>query len=195
MIELINENTIKLSKEINDLDKFVLDFVNILKKHTNYIIISGFISILFGRSRGTEDVDIIIPKVDKTKWIEINLALLEKFECLNCNDPNEVYSYLSDGLSVRFAKKGEIIPNMELKFAKYDIDHISLNNKIKVLIDNNELFIGPIELQIVYKKKILKSNKDLEDAKHLEIVLKKVISQEKIKYYDELVKELWKKRS
>ncbi len=194
MIELINENTIKLNKEINDLDRFVLDFVNILKKYTDYIIISGFISILFGRSRGTEDVDIIIPKVDKIKWREINTALLEKFECLNCNDIDEVYSYLTEGLSVRFAKKGEIIPNMEIKFAKYDIDHISLNNKIKILIDKNELFIGPIELQIVYKKKILKSNKDLEDAKHLEIVLKKILSQEKIKYYEELVKELWKKK-
>ncbi|MBI4918755.1 hypothetical protein HY837_02410 [archaeon] len=194
MIELINENTIKLSKEINDLDKFVFDFVDILKKHTNYIIISGFISILFGRSRGTEDVDILIPEVSKTEWTKINNELFKKFECLNCNTSEETYNYLADGLSVRFARKGEIIPNMELKFAKYDIDNLSLKDKIKVIIANHELFIGPIELQIVYKKKILKSDKDLEDAKHLEIVLKDQISQEKIKYYDALVKELWKKR-
>ncbi len=194
MIKKINENTLKLNKEINDLDRFVFDFVDVLKKYTDYIIISGFISILFGRSRGTEDVDIIIPKVGKNEWIKINKELFEKFDCLNCNTADEVYSYLSDGLSVRFARKGEIIPNMELKFAKYDIDYLSLKNKVKVLINDRELFMGPIELQIVYKKKILKSDKDLEDAKHLGIVLKDLINREKIKYYEQLVEELWKKR-
>lgn len=193
VIKRIDERTIKLEKEENDLDSFVFDFVNVLKKYTDYIIISGFISILFGRSRGTEDVDIIIPKISKEKWITINKALLKDFECMNTDNIKDIYSYLSDGLSVRFVRKGQIIPNMEIKFAKKDIDYLSLKNKIKVLFNTQELFIGPIELQIAYKRKILKSSKDLEDAKHLEIVLKDLIDKEKIKYYEELVEELWKK--
>ena len=193
VIKRIDERTIKLEKEENDLDSFVFDFVDVLEKYTDYIIISGFISILFGRSRGTEDVDIIIPKVSEENWIKINKALLKDFECMNTDNIADIYSYLKDGLSVRFVKKGQIIPNMEIKFAKKDIDYLSLKNKIKVLFNDKELFIGPIELQIVYKKKILKSGKDLEDAKHLEIVLKDLINKEKIKYYEKLVDELWKK--
>lgn len=194
MISCIDEKTIKLDKEINELDNFVFDFVNILKKHIDYIIISGFISILFGRSRGTEDVDMIIPRMTEQGLFELYNDLLLSFECLNTNSAKETYDYLDEGLSVRFARKGEVIPNIELKFAKNDIDHISLKNKIKVLINNNELFIGPIELQIVYKKEILKSDKDLEDARHLEIVLKDIIKKENIKYYQGLVRELWRKK-
>jgi len=66
-------------------------------------------------------------------------------------------------------------------------------NKIKVIIRDDELLIGPLELQIVYKKIILKSDKDLEDARHLEILFKENLSKESIKYYESLVNELWSK--
>ena len=42
--------------------------------------------------------------------------------------------------------------------------------------------MGDIESQIAYKRYILKSEKDLEDARHLEIVFPK-IDKEKVLYY------------
>ncbi|MEI6842068.1 MAG: hypothetical protein WCK53_12430 [Methanomicrobiales archaeon] len=36
------------------LDMFVFNFVNILETMTAYVIVSGYVAILFGRSRGTE---------------------------------------------------------------------------------------------------------------------------------------------
>ena len=48
---------IKLNKELNKLDKFVIDFCKLLDR---YVIVSGYVSILFGRSRSTEDVDLLI---------------------------------------------------------------------------------------------------------------------------------------
>ncbi|MBU5688714.1 MAG: hypothetical protein KQA41_00585 [Candidatus Aenigmarchaeota archaeon] len=50
------------NKKINNLDKFVIKFVKILEKYTRYVIVSGYVSILFGRSRATEDIDIIVEK-------------------------------------------------------------------------------------------------------------------------------------
>ena len=47
-----------MKREVNDktiLDKFVEDFVKVIEKHCKYIIVSGFVAIAHGRSRGTED--------------------------------------------------------------------------------------------------------------------------------------------
>lgn len=66
-MEFLNGNTIKLDKEINELDKFVLNFIKILQKHADYVIVSGYVAILLGRDRGTDDIDIFIPKISKEK--------------------------------------------------------------------------------------------------------------------------------
>ena len=43
-------------KIMTALDEFVLDFLKILEKYTDYVIVSGYVVVLFGRARGTEDV-------------------------------------------------------------------------------------------------------------------------------------------
>ena len=45
-------------KYIDKLDKFTIDFVNILTKYSDYVIVSGYVSILLGRTRASEDVDV-----------------------------------------------------------------------------------------------------------------------------------------
>ncbi len=64
-MEFVDKKTIKLDKEINELDKFVFKFIKILNKYTDYVIISGYVSILLGRSRSTEDVDVFIKPIEK----------------------------------------------------------------------------------------------------------------------------------
>ena len=56
-MKILNDKTIKLDRELNELDLFVLDFVKVLEKHARYVLISGYVALLFGRSRTTEDVD------------------------------------------------------------------------------------------------------------------------------------------
>ena len=58
-MEFADKNTIKLSKELSELDKIVIRFIDILKKYTDYVIVSGYVAILLGRDGGTEDIDII----------------------------------------------------------------------------------------------------------------------------------------
>ena len=55
-----------LTRKVDDktiLDKFVEDFVKVIEKYCKYIIVSGFVAIAHGRSRGTEDIDMIIEKI------------------------------------------------------------------------------------------------------------------------------------
>lgn len=188
-MKFISGNSINLEKEANELDKCVIDFIRILRKYMDYIIISGYIAILFGRSRATEDVDILIKKPAKDKFVQFcNELFQNSYWGINSDVPETMWEYLESNTGIRFAKKPNVIPNMELKFVKNQLDEEAMHNKIKVLIENEELFIGPIELQIAYKKFVLASPKDLEDAAHLSKVLKDFINAEKLKKYENMLR-------
>ncbi|MDT7865060.1 MAG: hypothetical protein RQ922_04170 [Thermoproteota archaeon] len=47
---------------LNELDKLLLSFIRILEKYFEYVVGAGYVSILFGRSKATEDIDILIKK-------------------------------------------------------------------------------------------------------------------------------------
>ncbi len=167
-----NKN-ITLNKELNALDKFVLDFTNILNKlKIKYVLISGYVSILFGRSRSSEDIDIFIEKINYEKFKELWSKLYRKFECITTEDTKEAYKdYLDDNLAIRFSYKDKYIPNMEIKFPKLEVERWCLDNSKKVILNKKILFVSPIELQIPFKL-FLGSEKDVEDAKHLYKIFK-----------------------
>jgi len=81
-----------MQRKIDDktiLDKFVDDFCRVIERHVKYIICSGFVSIAHGRSRGTEDVVMIIEKIPKDKFIILHNDLIKaKFDCIQSSDPS-----------------------------------------------------------------------------------------------------------
>jgi len=160
--EIIIENKI-----ITALDEFVLDFTRLLERYVSYVIVSGYVVILFGRARGTEDIDTIIKYIDKSLFDSLYRNLRkEGYYFLNPENVNGLYEMLEEGLAVRIAKEDTIIPNIELKFVKDDFDKYSIDNRLKITISKKHLFISPIELQIPYKL-YLGSDKDIEDAVYL----------------------------
>lgn len=188
-MQFCSNNIIKLDKEITQLDNFVIEFISILQKYTDYIIVSGYIAILFGRSRATEDVDILIKKSSKEKFIQFCNELFHNgYWGINSDNAETLWEYLESNTGIRFAKKPNVIPNMEIKFVKNQLDEEAMHNKIKVMVGNEELWIGPIELQIAYKRFVLASPKDLEDAEHISRVLKGFINIEKLKKYENMLR-------
>lgn len=160
--EIIMEN-----KVFTALDKFVADFTKVLEEYIDYVIVSGYVVILFGRARGTEDIDTIIRYMDKDTFTSFYQRLSrEGYYFLNPEDVNGLYEMLEEGLRVRIAKEDTIIPNIELKFVKDDFDRYSIDNRLEVVMGEKHLFISPIELQIPYKL-YLGSDKDIEDAVYL----------------------------
>ncbi|MBI2672391.1 nucleotidyltransferase [Candidatus Woesearchaeota archaeon] len=173
---------------MNELDKFVIRFIKILEKHVDYVIVSGYVSILFGRARATEDIDVFIKEIDKEKFKILYAELIKQnYWCLNSGDINEIYSYLEDGLAVRFSIENEPIPNFEIKFAKNKLSQKAFSDKITVMTPLGEIQISSIERQIAFKKYYLKSDKDIEDAKHLEELFKENINIKKIEKYKSLI--------
>lgn len=180
----IEEQEIKFEKVFSTLDLFVLDFINILNElNIKYVIVSGYVAILFGRNRTSEDVDIFIEPINKRKFHELWEKLSISFECIiTSKEDNAFDNYLSDGFPLRFSKIGSFIPNIELKYPKNELGYWTLQNKIKVIVNNKTINISPFELQIPYKL-YLGSPKDIEDAKYLYIIFKESLDRKKMDYY------------
>lgn len=174
--------------DINVLNKFSSDFCKIVEKHCRYVIVSGFFAIATGRTRGTEDIDIIIPKLNKDSFFKLHNELISKFEPLETDDVNEIYERLSkDKSNIRYVYISELLPNMELKFAKDVIDEMALLNRIKIPLSNLDIWFGPIESNIAFKETILTSEKDKEDAIHLRETFGDSIDEEQLKYFKDLI--------
>jgi hypothetical protein len=164
---------IAFDKIFSGLDKFVFGFTSVLDKQgVRYVLVSGYVSILFGRSRGSEDVDIILEKLDAERFAKLWKVISKKYECVNVtNMEDALENYLLSGLSVRFSEKGQFIPNMEVKFPKTALDRWTIAERREVKVNNKTTYISPMELQIPYKL-FLGSEKDIEDAKHLYRIFK-----------------------
>ncbi|MBI2675904.1 MAG: hypothetical protein HYX24_05570 [Candidatus Aenigmarchaeota archaeon] len=164
-MEFINSKTIRLDKAENDLDRFAVDFSTIIEKHTKHVIISGYVAILFGRNRASEDIDVFVEGFqDFEKFYR---EIHEKgYWILNHDNSKDAHSMIKDGLAIRIARKNQWLPNFEIKMPKRDTDFYSLQNRITVLMKSGKLLIGPLELGIAFKL-FLSSEKDIEDARFL----------------------------
>jgi hypothetical protein len=178
-----DKREIILERKLNKLDGFVLNFTKLLDK---YVVVSGYVSILFGRSRATEDVDLLVPKLNEQEFDKLWKSLLEKgFECINTSKPEEAFEMLKEH-AIRFAEKGRPTPNIEFKIMKMDLEKYAYENRIKVILNTGVLFISPLELQIGYKLFLaaegpdeeLQADKDIEDARYLYRLFKEKLNKE-----------------
>jgi len=177
-------------KFIDKLDKFTLDFIDIFEKYGKYVIVSGYVSILLGRTRGSEDVDLLIPDMQFSQFDGLfNNLINNSWECANTSNSKEAFSLWGEH-AIRFYK-GEPLPNIEFKKITNDIQKMAFENRIKVLLKGGELFISPLELQIAYKLSLISqgdfedisSDKDFEDAKHLYEVFHEKLNNKELIYF------------
>ncbi|MEK6935891.1 MAG: hypothetical protein AABW67_03820 [Nanoarchaeota archaeon] len=187
----LNKKEIKSDKILSELDKFVFSFIKILEKYTDYVIISGYVSILLGRTRVTEDVDIFIKELSFEKFSQLYDELKQKgFWCINAEEPEEIYDYLKSKLGVRFSKENESIPNFEVKFPKREVDREAFQDFIIVKLKEGNLKISSLERHIAFKRYYLKTDKDNEDAKHVEDIFKGKIDYDKINKLKRIVEKI-----
>ncbi|MFA5072120.1 MAG: hypothetical protein WC511_07275 [Candidatus Pacearchaeota archaeon] len=184
-----------MKREVNDrniLDKFTEEFCNIVNKYGRYMIVSGFSAISSGRTRGTEDIDMILEKMSLEDFTKLHNKLLnEGFECQQSENSKEIYlDYLSQGDSIRYTWKGKFLPEMEIHFPKDVIDEYQLNRRIKMPLTKLNIYFAPIEGNIAFKEEWLKSDKDIEDARHLRIVYSEKINEEEIKKIKNMIRRI-----
>lgn len=180
----MNENT-------NILVKTCVEFCHIIEKYTEYVVVSGFFVITSGRSRATEDIDIISKRIDLKTFKKMHMDLTRNnFICMQSSDPNKIfYTYLIENIPVRYFKENKLIPNVELKFTKDKLDEYQIENREKIDFTGVDVFFSSIEMNIAFKEELLKSKKDLEDAKYLRIVYKNKINEKEVERIKDLIKK------
>ncbi len=174
-----------MDRKVSDrtlLDEFAEDFAGVVERFCKYIIVSGFVAIAHGRTRGTEDIDMIIEHISRDKFVKLHDSLVvEGFECHQSAQGGVVYdNYLARGTSVRYVRKGNFIPEMELKLAKDELDNYQILTRKKMLLTGLDVWFSSVEMNIAFKEEYLKSEKDMEDARYLRIVYKDEISEKEI---------------
>ncbi len=183
-----------MDRQIHDrniLDIFCEEFCAIINKHCKYIVVSGFLAIASGRTRGTEDIDMIIEKLS----LETFRALFEdlkksSFVCMQSSSAEEAYEYLADNSSIRFTRKDSPLPEMEIKFAKDILDNYQLQQRVKIPLTGLKVWFSNVNINIAFKEELLKSPKDLEDAEHLRIVYKEMINEPEIRKVKQMIRQL-----
>lgn len=163
---------------LSELDLFVCRIIDILSVFTSYVIVSGYVAILFGRTRSTEDIDILIPFCDISTFTRLHDEFIRKdYEFLNAEDVTGLFSMLVSGSGIRLSEKESFIPNVEIKFIAHESDDYSYQNRITLIIDDRTFFISPLEIQIAYML-WLGSQKDIEDAIFLREISLDIINTE-----------------
>ena len=164
------------------LIKFVDDFIKVVDgQKIRYALVSGIVAILLGRSRGTEDVDLIIERISKKRFEKLHADLEENgFECIQVKKPNALYEdYLLENTSVRYVRIGEFVPEMELKFSKDPLDEQQLEERTRLSRTGTNYFFSSIETNIAFKEELLKSPKDLQDSGHLRMLYSADVDEDK----------------
>jgi len=162
---LFSKKRISMTKVMSDLDRFVFDFCKILEKEgIRYVVVSGYVAIVFGRSRNTEDIDILVERLNFERFERLWRSLNKRYECQNTRSVKDAYhDYLMEKSAIRFSEGKVYVPNFEFKFVKSDIDEYTLDNRIELEVNRRRIYISQLELQIAYKLK-LGSDKDIDDA-------------------------------
>lgn len=189
----LREDALVVSKGLSELDRDVAEFTEILEEcDISYVIVSGYVAILTGRSRSTEDIDVIIEPLSKTETERLTETLKNRGYWGMAMPLDSMYDMLSGGDRIRIAEEGELIPNFEVWFADSDLEWSVLDDPLSAEIDGETLSISPIERQIAYKLHLAQgadslSGKDFEDALHLYSTFEEQLNREELEVY---VKEL-----
>jgi len=174
-IELRN-GTLIVQREPNQLDELAIAFSHILDQFDiGHVYIAGYVSILTGRARSTEDIDVLIERIDEKTADELVTALTDKGYWGPAMPLPSLYEMLDNGDNIWVAPDDQITPHLEVKFARDEFDRASLRNAITARIDEEILPIGPLELQVAYKL-YLGAQKDIEDAVHLYTLFEESLS-------------------
>lgn len=185
----LRDDTLTVSRELSDLDEDVIEFTHVLDScEVDYVIVSGYVAILTGRSRATEDVDVVLEPLSKEDTEQLVSTLKDRGYWGMAMPLDEMYSMLKEGDRIRIAEEGEMYPNFEVWFVSNDVEREAMSNAITVDFDDHEIEISPIELQIAYKLRLAQgtgslTGKDFEDALHLYLTFEERLKTEKLEGY------------
>jgi hypothetical protein len=178
-----DDDEVRIDKPPSDLDRLVLDVASVLEEvGVDYAVVSGYVVVLFGRARATEDVDVIVERFDADTGAELAERLADAGYWGPAMPLADLHGTLADDLPVRVAEDGHRVPNVELKFPTDRYDRASVRETVTVRFDDETVTVGNLELQIAYKLH-MDTPKDFEDALYLHEVAEPTLNTRTLEEY------------
>lgn len=176
-----------VKRATNVYDELAIEFSTILSDlDVPHVFVSGYVALLAGRSRSTEDIDVILEPVDD-ETLDRLVDRLKAADMWGPAMPLDSFGGVDHG-HIWVAREGEMIPRLEVKFVGDRFDRASLENRITARLEaaGVQVPIGPLELQIAYKL-WMTGEKDFEDALYLHEVFRETLSTPELeRWVDEL---------
>lgn len=133
-IELRGE-TLVVEREPNRLDALAIECSKLLDRHgVRHVFVAGYVSILAGRARATEDIDVLVERIDEATAEALVETLQDEGFWDLAMPLQSLYEMLSNGDNVWVAPNGEVTPHLEVKFVRDEFDRPSLESAITARI-------------------------------------------------------------
>lgn len=172
----LRDGELVVERSPNELDELAIAFSTLLSRlDVEHVFVSGYLAILTGRARATDDIDVLIDRLSEEEIARLVTELEENGYWGPAMPLEEMYGNLSTGTNIWVAPIDQMTPHLEVKFPTDEFDWASLSNAIDAHIAGETIPVGPLELQVAYKL-YLGSQKDLEDAAHLYVMFGETLS-------------------
>lgn len=179
----LRDGTLVVDREPNQLDELAIAFSEILDQFDiAHVYIAGYVSILAGRARSTEDVDVLLEPIDEATVESLVGTLHEEGFWGPAMPLPSMYDMLDAGDNIWIAPDDQITPHLEVKFTRDEFDRAALTNATTARIGGATIPIGPFELQIAYKL-YLGTQTDIEDAVHLYTLFEESLSVTRLEHW------------
>jgi hypothetical protein len=100
-----DDDAVIIEKEPSELDELVLDVTAILDDvSVEYAVVSGYVAVLLGRSRATEDIDVIVESFSPETATELAERLRAAGYWGSAMPLDSMHGMLSEGSIVRVAE-------------------------------------------------------------------------------------------
>lgn len=185
----LDGDRLTLDRTLSTLDEDVVAFTAVLDDlGVEYVVVSGYVAILTGRARATEDVDIVLEPLERAAAERLEDGFREADYWGMAMPLDDMPDLLADGERFRVAERDELFPNFELWYASNPVEREALSAAITAELGGQEIRISPIELQIAYKLRLAKQvgttrGKDFEDALHLHLTFEGQLDEGALEAY------------
>ena len=177
------DDVLVVNREPNDLDELALEFSEILRElGIEHVFVAGYIAILAGRARATQDIDVIVESTDERTVQEMVSRLEDSGFWGPAMALSEAHQMLFGGDRLWVARQDEMVPHLDVTYPNDEFDEASLREAMAGEIGGKRFPIGPLELQIAYKL-YLDTEKDFEDAVHLYTTFEESLSSAELEQW------------
>jgi len=181
----LEDDVLSVGREPTELDRLALDVSDVLSDlDVTHAAVAGYVAVLAGRSRATEDIDVIVEPLSESRAEAVADSLADAGFWGSAMPLSDLHGMLTGGSNIRVARDGAVVPNVELKYATDEFDRASIEHAITARIGGRSLPIGPLELQTAYKLR-LDTRTDFEDAVHLYTMFEESLSIEALEEWVE----------